>query len=342
VPPPPVPGPAPDEKIAAPRPAPPRRTGPLPSTPTVLAPGSSSRPTEEQAIAAITRALGAHKNIDSMIMSRTNGSVSWLNLSNLDATDADLANIRAFGNLKYLFLIGGKITDTGLAYLAEVPTLEGLYISQNKVTGVGLQALRNLPRLSRLDFSPQAGFKAEYLEPIASCKELENVTIESYKLSADALRPLRQLPRLRDLGLKGSGVTDAEMSLIAEFTNLEELDLQGCPVTGKGLQQLRNLNKLTKLNVSYNHSLHDEDLKELKGCRSLGRINIGETHISDAGLLYLVPLPKLREVAVGKSGSKANEKSLLEKGERPQETNRITDKGRAAFKKERPDVEIVE
>ena len=159
--------------MCPPRPSPP---APAEKIATALTPGSSARPTEEQAVAAIKALKGT--------ITRTNadGSVSWLSLSNIGLKDADLAKIRGFGHLDYLFLIGGDITDTGLAYLADVPTLEGLFISQDKVTGAGLQSLRSLPRLRNFSFSPQTGFKAEFLEPLASCKELEIVASDSIRL----------------------------------------------------------------------------------------------------------------------------------------------------------------
>ena len=203
-----------------------------------------------------------------------------------------------------------------MSLIAELRTLERLKLQGCPITGKGLQQLTTLAKLTTLELF--------YIET----------------LKDEDLDSLRNSTSLRRIELGGTRITDAGLRYVAACNSLVDVGLSGCPITGNGLRPLNKLEKLTRLDISKNHSLTDEDLKELQGCRSLSELDISETHISDAGLLNLIPLPKLRQVAVGKSEPTANDKSGLEKGVRPETKNRITDKGRAAFKKERPDVEI--
>jgi serine/threonine protein kinase len=262
-------------------------------------------PREAEATAAIKAIKGSVYTRD--------GSVYWVSLSNCGARDADLAHVRDFPNLERLDLIGGEITEVGMAYLAEVPTLKDLTISQHRVTGLGIQVLGKLPRLERLYLSPQKGaFWTSDFQIIGSCTELNRLTICHNQLPAGSLKFVGKLPRLKTLELFYTKVTDDQLDDIVACKAIEELNLQGDPITGKGLRKLSQLPQLSKLVICYLDTLADDDFKELRTCRQLKKINIRATRFTAQGVTHLKELPNLQFIYL--------------------ENNRVTDAMRTTFK----------
>jgi Leucine-rich repeat (LRR) protein len=156
-------------------------------------------------------------------------------------TDEGAAAIKGWQHLRKLNLRGTKITDATLEFLSGVPTLESLDIGWAQITDTGLDQLVALNNLRRL-------------------------TMGGNKLTDTALQFLRQMPQIEYLDLGGTQRTDsglwslllgdAGVQAIATVTDLRDLRLMGTAITGPGLQSLKPLAKLERLN--------------LQGCRKLG------------------------------------------------------------------------
>ena len=74
----------------------------------------------------------------------------WLNLSNTDIKDADLAYLSNFPHLQKLYLQQTDISDKGLNNLLKLDYLSYLNLYETKVTDAGLSTLSQLKRLQKL------------------------------------------------------------------------------------------------------------------------------------------------------------------------------------------------
>jgi len=99
------------------------------------------------------------------------------------------------------------------------------------------------------------------------------------------------------------GVTDDVLAWIAELELLQCLDLRRCPnITGKGLEHLRKLPKLTHLILSGCHWLKDIDFKQIANLERLQKLVCQFCDvITGAGLAHLCDLSALRNVDLAMS-----------------------------------------
>ena len=108
-------------------------------------------------------------------------------------SDAGLATLSSrLSGLTQLGIGGERVTDAGLNHVAKLKGLQELTIYKSRVTGAGLAVLLDLPNLTSLDLQESAG------------------------VDDSGVEPLRKLTRLRTLGLGGTTVSDAGMTVIRQ------------------------------------------------------------------------------------------------------------------------------
>ncbi|TWU27519.1 Internalin B precursor [Bythopirellula polymerisocia] len=88
-------------------------------------------------------------------------------------------------------------------------------------------------------------------------------------------------------------IRDRDMKHLAEFPELEILDLHNNRITGAGLHEISHLHKLKMLDLRDNQ-IENTGLLELRGMTELRDLNLSENKISDEGLAHLAPLIHLR------------------------------------------------
>jgi Leucine-rich repeat (LRR) protein len=184
-------------------------------------------------------------------------------------TDEGASVVRTWKHLKSLNLRGTKITDNTLELLAGVPTIEALDIGWAQITDTGLEHLTALTNLRRL-------------------------TMGGNKLTDAALQFLRQMPQLEyldlggqqrtDSGLWSLSLTDAGMQSIAAVTSLRELRLEGRNVTGRGLEPLKSLAKLERLNLQGCKRLPDDAAAVLASMKQLKSLDLKDSGMTAAGV----------------------------------------------------------
>ena len=108
------------------------------------------------------------------------------------------------------------------------------------------------------------------------------------KLVRDAqLEVLKPLKQLQELHLQGSHLTDVGLSHIQDFKQLQELDLhKSLYITDKGLESLKYLPRLTKLELSYTR-ISDKGLEHLQAIQSLKVLHLTGTRVTAEGLKSL-------------------------------------------------------
>jgi len=181
-------------------------------------------------------------------------------------TDEGASVVRNWKHLKKLNLHGTKITDSTLEFLAGVPTLEWLDISSAQITDTGLEQLSALTNLKWL-------------------------AMGGNKLTDASLQFLRQMPQLEyldiggqqrtDSGLWSLTVTDAGMQSIAAVTELRELRMEGRAVTARGLEALKRLTRLERLQLQGCKRLTDDAASVLGSMTQLQILDLKDSSLSE-------------------------------------------------------------
>jgi Leucine-rich repeat (LRR) protein len=181
-------------------------------------------------------------------------------------TDEGASVVRNWKHLKKLNLHGTKITDSTLEFLAGVPTLEWLDIGWAQITDTGLDHLTALTNLKWL-------------------------AMGGNKLTDASLQFLRQMPQLEyldiggqqrtDSGLWSVTISDAGTQSIATVSELRELRMEGRGVTARGLEALKPLRKLERLNLQGCKRLRDDAAAVLASMKGLRVLDLKDSSLSD-------------------------------------------------------------
>jgi Leucine-rich repeat (LRR) protein len=204
---------------------------------------------------------------------KTAPTITDLNLCYAELiTDAGLSAIKSWKRLKRLNLRGTKVTDTTLQHLSVINSLESLDVGYAQITDVGLDLISTLPNLQEL-------------------------TIGGNKLTDNGLQPLRQLPGLRYLDLGGSQRTDSglwsvslsELGLDAIDTlrRLRWLRLNGTLVAARGIERLKDLAQLERVDLQGCKRIGDDAAPVLASFRSLRTVDLAGTSFTEKGIAAL-------------------------------------------------------
>ncbi len=187
-------------------------------------------------------------------------------------TDAGLAAVKEWKHLKRLNVQGTKISDTTLQHLSGVTSLESLDIGYAQITDVGLDLITSLPNLKEL-------------------------TIAGNKLTDNGLQPLRQLPGLTYLDLSGAqrtdsglwslSLSDAGLDAIDTLKNLRRLRLNGTLIAARGLERLKGLAALERLDLEGCKRVGDDAAPVLASFHSLRELDLTGTSFTDKGIAEL-------------------------------------------------------
>lgn len=114
----------------------------------------------------------------------------------------------------------------------------------------------------------------------------------------DVAIAVRQFPSLRHLDLSYSEITDEDLRLVAELSDLEELSLNGTNITGTGLVYLTTgCERLANLELE-GCPLSPKCLEHLLRFRVIERIDVSRTGVHSNRLVPLLSLKSLKELRV--------------------------------------------
>ena len=113
-----------------------------------------------------------------------------------------------------------------------------------------------------------------------------HVSLHSQITDAGFLKHLKGLTQLQQLDLNGTPVTDASLEHLKGLTQLQQLDLGGAQVTDAGLEHLKGLTQLQTLELAWTH-VTDAGLEHLKGLTQLRTLDLNYTKVTDEGLKKL-------------------------------------------------------
>ena len=115
------------------------------------------------------------------------------------------------------------------------------------------------------------------------------------------------------VSLDSTAVTDRELEILPELTQLEELNLRDTEISDVGAAHLSGLRTLRKLDVSYT-LLSDSALDKLRPLANLRTLNLSNTLVEGPGLAALSGLSQLDRAQSGQLASQ-------ERGGRPYRQN---------------------
>ncbi len=243
--------------------------------------------------------------------------------------------LAAFKNLSRLDVGSTGMTDASLEHIGRLDSLTHLDLAGNiAVTDVGVAHLKGLVRLQSIGLLG-TGATANSLIHLERCVDLETPGVPSDRWDDVKLQLLMPFKKLKHLSLEGSRVTDRGMALVANFTDLEFLNLLGCRgISDAGVLKLRPLGKLADLDLSetavtskglavvssmpaleslgiLQTKVDDAGLAALSGCHRLRHLDIQHTAVTGEGLAHLAGLPKLSNLTLGQSPARDEHLAFL-------------------------------
>ncbi len=249
------------------------------------------------------------------------GEVVRLNLRGTYVADSDLDRVAAMPALEKLDLSLTRITDLGLLRLRDLKNVREIDLwFAELVTDEGLAAMKNWPRIERLNlrgtkvtdntlslFAGKESIVAldvgyaevtdSGLQHLPKYSNLRELGLGGNKMTEVGLQVLRSLPNLTRLDLSGKqrtdsglwfvGITDLGVEPVATLAALRELNLSGTPVSGRGIEKLRALKKLERLNLLACKRLGDDGAAHLAALPALQWVELKDTGLSEKGFAAL-------------------------------------------------------
>lgn len=246
-------------------------------------------------------------------------SIYSVNLQNAKISDDLLRHVGGQTSITELRLGNPQIGDHELAFLSELHRLQFIDFlplayagmvepegeNTHRITAAGIRHFRRLPNLKTLRLSKSA-FGDEGLAILGEISTLEELTFDDPQVTDAGFEHLKYLKNLKVLSFNAPLVTDAGTEHLRSLTKLERLVIDEAKITDRGFESLRGLKKLRQLFVqTFAPGITDTAFENLAGLSELQELYVithGDHAITDAGLLRLKGLSKLRALNVPSRG----------------------------------------
>ena len=165
-------------------------------------------------------------------------------VTKLDLSDCSITNLSALSvctSLEELRLSGNYIRDIGP--LLDIPKLRVLDLSNNMISDI-----RPLMSMTTLEHLNLAGNKISSITALSQLKQLKELVLNGNDI--DGTQNLAKLSALKILGLKDTGISDADLERLYNLKKLTVLALENNPdITESGVNQLKK--KLPQCKVTH-------------------------------------------------------------------------------------------
>jgi RND family efflux transporter MFP subunit len=195
------------------------------------------------------------------------------------------------------------VTPEILRRLSELPALEGLSFrdplpsprvlspreiqeayTSNNINGEVIQALGDMTRLRSLAIASDA-LADRQLKDLGRLTNLTTLLLSScHNVQGNELAALSGPTKLKVLSLADTALNDEGLAQVAQFKELQLLDLQGTWISNAALTKLASLERLFKLNMSECKRIDDEAFVSL-GKLPLTDLNLVSTRVTAAKAL---------------------------------------------------------
>lgn len=191
----------------------------------------------------------------------------------------------------------GTFDPGDVEHLAAYRNVETLVLNRPPFDLAQADCLREFSHLQTLEINVTLNDRGASV--LGCLGQLRRLSLSARQaISPAGYRRLAGLKKLVELRLASCALTDDDLAFLAEMPNLEVLELPGNPITSTGMDQLRNLSKLRILNVSFCPEIDDEALAKISALASLEDLSAQDTRVTDAGLIHLFDMPRLKNVTV--------------------------------------------
>ncbi len=259
-------------------------------------------------------------------------------------TGEGLKALAGLENVKTLVIVYLELTDEELSVIGTFPNLTSVEVSHNsQFTGAALQQLAQIRSLTRF-CSLKTGITDEAVALLANCKTLTSVQINECSITDACIPHLNKLSKLSLLGIANNKITPEGLAQLTVKPQSMSFNITPGESLASVVAVLASTQpQLTRIDLDY--TIADDSLSLLKDFRKLTTIQCtgGATEallngldgvpglvdfkagpyfqVTDTGLMKFVPMKKLKNLTLNKPN--------------------LTDAGVAAFKKARPEVNLV-
>lgn len=224
-------------------------------------------------------------------------SLEKLDLSHTRVSDLGLLRLKNLRNVRELNLFYAElVTDEGLATVKTWPKIERLNFRGTKVTDNTLALLAGKETIRALDIG-FAEVTDSGLQHLPKLKGLRELAFGGNKMTEVGLQVLRALPNLTHLDIAGKqrtdsglwfvGVTDIGLDPVASLAQLRVLNLSGSVVSAKGIEKLKGLRQLARLDLHGSKRVADNIVPVLTAMASLKWVDLDATGLTAEGFAAL-------------------------------------------------------
>ncbi|MFO0876308.1 MAG: hypothetical protein U0840_02960 [Gemmataceae bacterium] len=222
-------------------------------------------------------------------------------------TDAALAHLKNWPQLKSLGVTQAKFTDAGMAHLPALTGLTHLYLSDcDGITDAGIAHVGKLTQLRHLGIYCKGVTEASYthLRPLVLLESLHCGKPGLMYIGDTALEAIQGLTKLEEVRIGGKQLTDKGMAFVGKLVGLKKLDIdepfaldQRIPLVSKaGFAQLATLTNLQEVTIYNSRSIADGSLAAFRDLKNLKTLAVLRTSIPPAGAEPLAALTSLRKL----------------------------------------------
>ncbi|MBX3075382.1 protein kinase [Candidatus Obscuribacterales bacterium] len=235
--------------------------------------------------------------------------------------DSGLRKIGTMHTLRTLDLTDTSITDKGLRYLigsniqdlnvssclfltekcgrslSKIDSLRVLNLSTTDVSDESIKLLARLPHLEELRLS-NTSVSDSSLRNLSHNRTIKRLQLGGTKITIDGIRAIRNLP-IEQIKVQSCKAFDDDCMILAakQWPNLTSLDVDGTPITGRGLASIGELQTLELLTVAKLNA-SDEAMRPLLNLENLVSLNLAENPVSDNLMSGFARMPKLIRVCL--------------------------------------------
>ena len=231
-----------------------------------------------------------------------------------DWTGRTLDQLAKISSLKTLDVEGSAFSDEGAEAVSKIASLEELYLRNTKLTDAGVASLAKLSKLRRLGLNGTA-VTADGLSALKGLKNIESIGFLSSALpdyAAAAQKMAAIFPRLISTRVEGKALGKEHFEPLLAWRSLNHLAISDAELGEGAVAAMGRLPGIEWLEIT-SMPFGDVDLDPLLGMKSLKRLSLGTTKITDTGLLKLKAIKSLKEVNVGNTPVTAEGARALER-----------------------------
>ncbi|HEY9791207.1 MAG TPA: protein kinase [Candidatus Obscuribacterales bacterium] len=203
-------------------------------------------------------------NLSDAMLDHVASGVEWLGVGDTNITDAGLAKMSRFRDLKGLWAGRLKITRRGIESIGKLSSLEMLEVGGNSLADGDFSGLSRLKKIGTLNVDrTHAG--DDFYQALKGMHRLTYLSMRSTLIGKHGLEKLARLCSLRSLNFADcQNMTDDALDVISRFPNLETLSLSYTRISRDGLARLKNCKTLRVLKLC-GMKLTGKDLADIQG-----------------------------------------------------------------------------